>query len=44
MKGVGDGEEGKREGGWGERVKDACYKNPPLLISADAEVCKFLIG
>ena len=43
-KGVGDREEGKREGDWGERERDACYKNPLLFISADAGVRKFLIG
>ena len=35
---------GKREGDWGERGRDACYKNPLLFISADAGVRKFLIG
>ena len=40
----GDGGKGKREGDWGERERDACYKNPLLFISADAGVCKFLIG
>ena len=25
-----------REGDWGERVRDACYKNPLLFISTDA--------
>ena len=37
---------GKREkgGGRGRRGRDACYKNPLLFISADAGVCKFLIG
>ena len=34
----------KREGDWGERGRDACYKNPLLFISADAGVRKFLIG
>ena len=37
------GRKGKREGDWGERVRDACYKNPLLFISADAGVRKFLI-
>ena len=40
---VGGGE-GKRERDWGERVGDACYKNPLLFISTDAGVRKFLIG
>ena len=31
-------EEGKRGGDWGERVRDVCYKNPPLFISAGAGV------
>ena len=35
---------GKREGGRGERGREACYKNPLLFISADAGVRKFLIG
>ena len=35
---VGDREEGKRGEDWGERVRDACYKNPPLFISAGAGV------
>ena len=35
---------GKRERNWGERVGDACYKNPFLFISADAGVRKFQIG
>ena len=35
---------GKKEGDWGERVRDACYNNPPLFTSADAGVRKFLIG
>ena len=36
-------EKGKREGGRGERGRDACYKDPLLFISADAGVRKFLI-
>ena len=40
-RGYGEGEEG---GGWGERVRDACYKNLHLFISAEAGVRKFLIG
>ena len=35
---------GKKGGDWGERGRDACYKNPLLFISADAGVRKFLIG
>ena len=42
--GWGGGGEGKRERDWGERVGDACYKNPLLFISTDAGVRKFLIG
>ena len=41
---MGMGGKGKREGDWGERERDACYKNTLLFISADAGVCKFLIG
>ena len=37
-------EEGKKEGDWGERVRDACSKNSLLFVAADAGVCKFLIG
>ena len=33
MKGVGDREEGEKEGVWGERVRGACYKNPHLFIA-----------
>ena len=40
----GIGRKGKRERDWGERVGDACYKKPPLFISAGAGVRKFLIG
>ena len=40
----GMGRKGKREGDWGERGSDACYKNPLLFISADAVIRKFLIG
>ena len=40
----GIGRKGKRERDWGERVGDACYKNPLLFISADSGVRKFLIG
>ena len=40
----GIGRKGKRERDWGERLGDAWYKNPLLFISADAGVCKFLIG
>ena len=40
----GIGREGKRERDRGERVGDACYKNPLLFISVDAGVRKFLIG
>ena len=43
-KGVGDREEGKKKGERGERVRDACYKNPLLFIAAGAGVRKFLIG
>ena len=42
--GVGDRKEGKKEGDWGERVRNACYKNPLLFISVDTSICKFLIG
>ena len=28
----------------GERVRDACYENPLLFVSADTGVHKFLIG
>ena len=38
------GRKGKRERDWGERVRDACYKDPFLFISKDAGVRKFLIG
>ena len=31
-------------GEWGERVRDACCRNPLLFISADAGVHKFLIS
>ena len=40
----GIGRKGKWERDWGERVGDACYKKPPLFISAGAGVRKFLIG
>ena len=32
------------EGDWGERVRDTCYKDPLLFISADVGIPKFLIG
>ena len=38
------GEERKKGGGWGERVRDACYMNPLLFTAVDASVRKFLIG
>ena len=41
---MGMGRNGKREGDWGERGRDACFKNLLLFISADAGVRKFLIG
>ena len=45
VEGIGDKEEGKKgKGDWGERVRDAFYKNPLLLISAVAGVRKFLFG
>ena len=34
----------EKEGEWGDRVRDACYKDPPLFLAADAGVRKFLIG
>ena len=43
-KGLGIGRKGKRKRDWEERVRYTCYKNPHLFISADAGVCKFLIG
>lgn len=43
-RGKGIGKKRKREGGRGERGRDACHKNPLLFISADAGVRKFLIG
>ena len=43
-KGYGTGRKGKRDGDWGERVRDTCYKKPILFIFAPAGVCKFLIG
>ena len=38
---MGTGRNGKREEDWGERVRDSCYKNPLLFISADSGVRKF---
>ena len=29
---------------WGERVGDACFKNPLLFIAVDVSVHKFLTG
>ena len=39
-RGLGGREKGR--GVEGERVRDACYKNPLLFISVDAGVRKFL--
>ena len=43
-RGQGIGRKGKRGGGLGRGRGDACSKNPLLFISADAGICKFLIG
>ena len=37
-RGRGLGGREKKEGDWGERVRNTCYKNPPFFISADAGV------
>ena len=38
---VGDKEEGKNEGDWGERVSNVYYKHPLSFIFADAGVRRF---
>ena len=38
------GRKGKMERDWGERVGDAYFKNPLLLIAVDVSVHKFLTG
>ena len=43
-KGYGTGRKGKRDGDWGERVRETCYKNLLLLISVDTGTRKLLIG
>ena len=43
-RGRGQGSKGKRDGDWGERVRNTYYKNLLLLISVDTGTRKLLIG